>query len=165
MAKTKRLKCLPPVIDRRSRVLILGSFPGPMSLARRQYYAYPRNQFWKIVSAVIDIDPPSSYSGRIASLRKAGIGLWDVIASCRRHNASDANILDPVYNDIASLLKRYPRIRRVYCNGSKSFAVCRARQVGLGVPVQRLPSTSPANAACSYTRKLREWNKICRRIA
>jgi hypoxanthine-DNA glycosylase len=161
--KGRRLKGLAPVVDARSRVLILGSFPGPMSLAKREYYAYPQNQFWKIISDITGAKAPSSYARKISSLRRGGLALWDVIYSCRRHDASDTSISDPVYNDIRGLIKRYPGIKKIFCNGGKSYAVCTARLGDPGIPVVRLPSTSPANASLSYARKLREWRKISRR--
>ena len=36
---------LPPIIDAGVETLILGSFPSPVSLAVRQYYAHRQNQF------------------------------------------------------------------------------------------------------------------------
>jgi hypoxanthine-DNA glycosylase len=48
------LQGLAPVIDKRARVLILGSFPSTASLVAQQYYAHPQNQFWRILGAVIE---------------------------------------------------------------------------------------------------------------
>ena len=45
-----------PVVREDTRVLILGSLPGERSLAERRYYAYPQNQFWRLVGSVIGID-------------------------------------------------------------------------------------------------------------
>lgn len=160
MTKRTKLKGLAPIADERSRILILGSFPGPMSLERREYYAYPRNQFWKIVFGVLGIGVPSIYREKIEALKRKRIALWDAIESCRRENASDGLILDPGFNDIASLVKRCPRIRAIYCNGNKSFSVCKARHENIGVPITYLPSTSPAHAGISCARKKQRWNKI-----
>lgn len=43
---TKR--CFPPVVDRHTRVLVLGSLPGEVSLAQSQYYAHKQKAFWSI---------------------------------------------------------------------------------------------------------------------
>ena len=45
-----------PVVDERTRVLVLGSLPGEISLAKGQYYANPQNQFWRLIEAVIDAE-------------------------------------------------------------------------------------------------------------
>jgi hypoxanthine-DNA glycosylase len=78
--QTKR--SFPPVVDADTRLLVLGSLPGDRSLAAARYYAHPQNQFWQLMSAVIDVDLPSlDYDARLAALRTARVGLWDVVAS------------------------------------------------------------------------------------
>ena len=48
------LRGFPPVVAADTHTLILGSFPGVASLDAAQYYAHPRNQFWRLVGTVID---------------------------------------------------------------------------------------------------------------
>lgn len=156
-ARLPRLHGLAPVIARRSRLVVLGSFPGAASLAAGQYYAHPRNQFWPIVSALWGVDLAAlPYRERIAELRARGLGLWDVYASCRRQGSLDSAIEDAAWNDLASLRRRAPGLVAVAHNGAES---ARARDItlGLGLAVLRLPSTSPANASWSFERKLAAW--------
>jgi len=47
--KRKILRSFKPVVDENSRVLILGSMPGPEALRKRQYYGFDGNHFWKIL--------------------------------------------------------------------------------------------------------------------
>src|SRR5688500_1804559 len=84
---------LPPILNHETRVLSLGSFPGEASLAVKQYYAHPRNQFWPLLSAVLGeklVELP--YIERPARLQAHGIGLWDAIAACKREGSLDASI-------------------------------------------------------------------------
>lgn len=164
MRDKRRLKGFSPVIDKRARILILGSFPGPTALARNQYYGYPGNHFWKIVFGVIGEDPPADYRDKIDALRRNRIALWDVISNCCRKGASDTSILRPVFNDIPSLIRSYPGIRAVFCNGRKAHSIYSARYKGIGVSFKYLPSTSPANAGHSYDYKLRRWRIILRAL-
>jgi len=155
-----RLQGLPPVIGRKTRLLVLGSFPGVASLQAQQYYGHPRNQFWTILSAIWGVDLVSmDYTRRIAEVRRRGLGIWDVYASCRREGSLDSAIEDAELNDLASLRRRAPGLMAVAHNGGESARVMRITRT-LGLPVHRLPSTSPANASWSFERKLAAWRAV-----
>lgn len=150
----------PPVLDRATRILILGSFPGEASLAAQQYYAHPRNQFWRLLSAVTGEDLHGlSYPRRLTRLLAHRIGLWDVLAGCEREGSLDASIRRPQTNEFARLKHRCPNLARVCFNGKTSgkFAPQFAEA---GFETLVLPSSSPANAQYSFEEKLAEWKKI-----
>jgi hypoxanthine-DNA glycosylase len=153
----ERLQGLPPIIDERARVLILGSFPSMASLAAQQYYAHRQNQFWRILGAVLgqpfqDFD----YAARIPMVQAAGIAIWDVFASCSREGSLDAAIRDATANDLAGLQNFAPGLRRICFNGRT--AARRLREVeGLGFEPRVLPSTSPAHAGMTFADKLERW--------
>lgn len=157
VADSPRLLGLPPVADERTRVLLLGSFPGAASLAAQQYYGHPRNQFWPIVGALLGEDLVAQpYDRRLERLRTHGVGLWDVYAACRREGSLDSAIEQAEPNDLASLVARLPALQAIAHNGGESARSLRITR-GFGVPVHRLPSTSPANASWSFERKLAAW--------
>ncbi|MFN6960814.1 MAG: DNA-deoxyinosine glycosylase [Rhodocyclaceae bacterium] len=158
-----RLQGLPPIIDERARVLILGSFPSPASLAAGQYYAHPRNQFWKILGEIIG-QPlvEMDYAAKQAAVKAAGLAIWDVYASCERIGSLDAAIRNGVPNDFArlensALVGRHP-LRRVCFNGRAAGRFA-PRLAALGFETLILPSTSPANASSSYAEKLAAWRQ------
>lgn len=152
---------LAPIVSPATAVLVLGSFPGARSLAQRQYYAHPQNQFWKILQAIWPAEAlptgADSYQKRSEWLLGRGLGLWDVYAACEREGSLDSAIRDAVVNDIAGL--RLPRLAAIAHNGGESFRHAR-HTARLGVPVYRLPSTSPANASWSFERKLAAWRDV-----
>jgi hypoxanthine-DNA glycosylase len=153
----ERLHGLPPIIDERARVLILGSFPSAASLAAGQYYAHKQNQFWRILGAVLgqplaDMD----YAARRAAVKVAGIAIWDVYASCEREGSLDTAIREAVPNDFARLKKSAPALRRIGFNGGTAGRFAK-RLAPLGLETLILPSTSPANASWSFERKLAAW--------
>jgi len=148
---------LGPVIDRDTRLIVLGSFPGVASLRAQQYYGHPRNHFWAILGALWQVDLTSApYPQRLASARAHGLGLWDVYASCRREGSLDSAIQDAQPNDLGSLTRLAPRLRAIVHNGGESARAMRHTRA-LGLPVLRLPSTSPANASWSFEKKLAAW--------
>jgi hypoxanthine-DNA glycosylase len=154
------LRGLPPVVGRHTRLVLLGSFPGAASLAAGQYYAHPRNQFWPLLSSLLGEElVPLAYAQRLQRLRVHGLGLWDVIAECRRDGSLDSAIRDARYNDLASLRRRAPQLVAVAHNGGES-ARAMPLTAALGLAVYRLPSSSPANASWSFERKLAAWRAV-----
>jgi hypoxanthine-DNA glycosylase len=151
------LQGLAPVIARHSRLVVLGSFPGVASLRAQQYYGHPRNHFWPLLSAIWGVDLVAlPYAARIAEVRRHGLGLWDVYARCRREGSLDQAIEEAEFNDLGQLCLRAPGLQLVAHNGGESARAMKQVQA-LGLPVLRLPSTSPANASWSFDRKLAAW--------
>jgi len=151
---------LPPVVDRNTRLLVLGSFPGAASLAAGEYYAHPRNHFWPLLSTLWGVDLRAlGYGARLAEMLRHGLGLWDVYAACRREGSLDQAIEDAEYNNFASLRLLAPELRAVAHNGGESARAMR-HLAACGYGVHRLPSTSPANASWSFERKLAAWRAL-----
>jgi hypoxanthine-DNA glycosylase len=154
---TALLQGLAPVLSRSTRLVVLGSFPGEASLRAQQYYGHPRNHFWPLLGAIWGIDLMAmAYRARLAELRRRGLGLWDIYAACRREGSLDQAIEDAQLNDLASLRRRAPGLRLVAHNGGESARAMR-QVAALGLPVVKLPSSSPANASWSFERKLAAW--------
>ena len=151
-----------PIVDERSRLLILGSMPGVESLRLQQYYANPRNQFWKIIHALFDLEPCESYEERVSFLKSKDIALWDVIENCYREGSLDSNIREEKVNDFRGLFMAYPNIKIVMFNGGKAFETYK-KWIGFNtiekVMFQKLTSSSPANTK-KYDEKLKEWCSI-----
>ena len=153
--------CFPPVVDERTRLLVLGSLPGEESLARGQYYANPLNQFWRLIGGVIGRDlVPLGYEERLAALLDSGVGLWDTVGSARRRGSLDGNIRDTRANDLAELAASLPRLRVVGFNGGKSASLGMKQLAGDDrLALIRLPSSSPA-FTIPFEAKAAEWKKL-----
>jgi hypoxanthine-DNA glycosylase len=148
-----------------ARVLILGTLPGKLSLERRQYYAQPRNVFWRIMGDLLGFDRDLPYEQRTSRLVENGIALWDVCAAAHRSGSLDSNIQipDADVNDFSAFFAMHSRIALVCFNG-KPAAEMYARRVLPSLPagcrdirLVVLPSTSPAHARMPYEEKLRQW--------
>jgi len=155
----------PPVVGNDPMVLVLGSLPGRMSLARQQYYAQPQNAFWKIMGTLCGARPELVYDERLAALGRAGVALWDVLAAAERAGSLDSAIVAATarINDFDALFASACGIRLVCCNGRKAYDLYVRRVAptlggsAASLPVVALPSTSPAYAGMPYAEKLRRW--------
>ncbi len=154
-----------PVADAATRLLVLGSLPGELSLRRRQYYGNPRNQFWKLMGAVLDVDLERlDYEPRLAALRASGAGLWDVVRHARRAGSLDGAIRDHEPNGLSEFAATLPSLRAIGFNGAKASAIGRK---ALGADPRwslvDLPSSSPAHTM-AYERKLTRWLELRRHL-
>ena len=156
-----------PIVDDRTQVLILGTMPGALSLARQQYYAHERNRFWRVMENLLGIPPEATYEKRIAALRAAGIGLWDTLKHCERPGSLDVDIRNGEPNDLSDLLLQHASIRTIALNGKTASAIFRNQILSTLPPavsdrltVLELPSTSPANARGGLPRLWEEWKKL-----
>lgn len=155
-----RISSFPPIVDKSSKILILGSVPGVKSLQMQQYYAHPQNNFWKLMFHLLDTDFSSDYTTRLQLLKKHHIALWDVIESCERKGSKDTDIKSEIDNDIQELINSYPNIKIIFCNGQKSYKNL-LKVVGKNfiIPIVVLPSTSPLHTI-KFEEKLEQWKII-----
>lgn len=148
-----------PIYDNQSEILILGSFPSVKSRANQFYYGHPQNRFWKVTAGIFKENVPESIEEKKEFLLRNHIALWDVIASCDIIGSSDSSIKNVVANDMDTILKTAP-IGAIYANGDKAYQLFLKYCKKDGQPpVQKLPSTSPANAAWNVERLTKAWAK------
>ena len=157
-------KGLAPIIDKSTRILILGSLPSDESIRKQQYYGNPGNDFWRLISEVIGVDITAlDYSARIGKLQEHGIGLWDVFFAGEREGSMDSNIKGGEINDFSNLKNVTPNLQLVCFNGKKAGEfekIIRER----GIETKVLPSSSGANRRNSKKRIV-EWRSIADSIA
>lgn len=149
---------IPPVFDQNSQILILGSFPSVKSRQARFFYHHPQNRFWKVLSSLFNDKLPDTVDEKKDFLIHHQIAVWDVIASCDIQGSSDSSIQNAKANDLSGILKAAP-IRQIYTNGGTAYKLYHKYCEPLtGEKAIKLPSTSPANAAFSLERLIKEWN-------
>ena len=158
-----------PVIGSDSKVLILGSLPSRQSLLEQEYYANPRNSFWRIMREIVVFASGNSYESRCNTLINNGIALWDVLASSVRPGSLDSaiDIASAKENNFSGLFEKHQGIKLVCFNGVKARdlfdrLVLNSMSTPEGFDLVNLPSSSPAHAAMSYERKLERWSVIGR---
>lgn len=156
------LNSFKPIVDEGSRILILGSMPGVESLRLQQYYANPRNQFWKLIYSIFDSEPHQAYEKRVSFIKEKRIALWDVIETCYRDGSLDSAIKGERVNDFKGLFAACPNIKGVLFNGGKAYETFK-KWIGFemfpNLRFLKLTSSSPANTR-KFEEKLREWMHI-----
>jgi TDG/mug DNA glycosylase family protein len=151
--------CFPPVTRPDTRLLVLGSLPGAVSLAKQRYYAHPQNQFWRLIGAVIERDLiPLPYGERLEALLAAGVGLWDTVAAATREGSLDAHIRLHEASDLAALAATLPDLKAIGFNGGTSARIGRKQLAASDrFALVDLPSSSPVYASLSFERKREAW--------
>ena len=149
-----------PLYNKKSRVLILGSFPSVKSREQNFFYGHPQNRFWKVIAAVYEQPLPRTIEEKKQLILDNGLALWDSIASCEITGSSDSSIRNARANDINVILESC-NIEKIYCNGRKSHELYRKYiEPATGRAAACLPSTSPANAQWSLEKLIGAWAEI-----
>ena len=151
-----------PVFNKDSRILILGTFPSVKSREQHFYYGHPQNRFWKVLARVTEEPLPATIQEKQTLLLAHRIAVWDVIHSCEIIGSSDSSIRNVIPADIGGLLPQ-TSITGIFGNGNKAcelFEKYTAPSLS-SFPrlrnIQKLPSTSPANASWSLERLSLYW--------
>ncbi len=149
-----------PIYNANSNVLILGTFPSVKSREHHFYYGHPQNRFWKVISTLIHTKLPQSIEAKKAMLLAHGIAIWDVIQSCDIVGSSDSSITNVIPMDFSRILAQ-SQVKRIFANGATAAKLYQKYcEQSTGIPIIKLPSTSPTNAAFSLEKLLNEWSII-----
>jgi hypoxanthine-DNA glycosylase len=153
------ISSFPPFVNSHTEILILGTMPGITSLKKQEYYAHPRNHFWKIIYTLFNNIPVSVvFNEKISFLKMHRIGLWDVLENCERKGSLDVHIKNQTENDFESLFQEFPGITKIVFNGKESYRYFNKKFGQLkGISYHVMPSTSPANTM-SFENKLKIWS-------
>lgn len=151
---------IPPVWNKNSRVLILGSFPSVKSRENGFFYGHRQNRFWKVLAAVFDSPVPETIEEKKQLLLENNIALWDVIAACDITGSADSSIRNVKPNDILPIIMK-SRITTVFVNGNTAAKLYEKYLFPkTKIKATVLPSTSPANAKYSLKMLVERWKVI-----
>ena len=156
-----KIESFPALSNPKATVLLLGTMPGAMSLALKEYYGHPRNYFWKLLATILEKIPSDNYAIKKEMLLQNQIAVWDVLQHCERQGSLDSAIINEVPNDFTTFLQQHPNIRLIAFNGQKAASFFKKHvELQQSYEFLTLSSTSPANASKSFEQKLEEWKKI-----
>ncbi len=137
-----------------ANVVILGTFPGELSLCANEYYSDSRNQFWQLLGIA-----ETDYKAKMKALEEKEIALWDIIASCERDGSADKNIKNVKYNDLSTL-----KGKTVLFNGKKAYGhflkAQKQQNIDLNVTDKNVLPSSSAALTVILKDKKKQWEKI-----
>ena len=160
---------IPDVLAPGLRVLFCGINPGRVSAAAKAHFAYPRNDFWRLLCAA-GFTPRLLEPADQFELLTYGVGVTN--AAVRTTPGSG----DLRKADFAGAAERFERIAAelkpawIGFVGKEAYRGAFGERPELGVQERRLantrlfvlPSTSPANAAVPWEERLRWFEELSR---
>lgn len=155
-----KIYSFPSIVTKDSKVLVLGTMPGKMSLQLKQYYGHGGNHFWRIIYDLFEEDLATDYESRVEFANRKRIAIWDVLQACERESSADSDIVMDEPNDFKAFFEKYDNIEVIFFNGKKAKEYFDEYYPQNELPVYVLPSTSPANTWFTYSGKLQEWNRL-----
>jgi hypoxanthine-DNA glycosylase len=155
------IKSFKPIVFENSKILILGSIPGVISLQKSEYYGNKQNYFWKIIFSIFEKEFSENYLDKINLLKINNIALWDVIETCQREGSSDSAINNEKANDIKNLSHNYQNIKHIIFNGKTAEKYFKKHiKTVENIKFYTFPSTSGANARMNFEKKIGIWKKM-----
>lgn len=100
------------------------------------------------------------HEARLAALMKAGIGLWDTVASARREGSLDGALRKVERAALPDLVATLPALRAIGFNGVTAAKIGRKALGETALALIDLPSSSPAHASMSFTQKAERWKSL-----
>jgi G/U mismatch-specific DNA glycosylase (fragment) len=150
---------LAPWVNEKTKVLILGTMPGDISIQQQSYYFNPRNAFWKIINKLFN--STSRLEKNRSFLNNIGIGLWDVYKEGLRKGSLDTGFIgNPSINEIKDLLNQYQSIKSLVFNGQNTYKAFLKAIGKVNIPCYVFPSTSSAYSRMTFEEKLKVWTKL-----
>ena len=160
LAENNRIYGFEPIIYPNSKVLILGSLPGKVSLEKKMYFADKGNYFWKFLSLFLNKSYPETNEEKMVMLMNSGVALWDVYKSGIRidknekKTSNDKDIYDYELNDIRGILKQFPQIKKIGVAGKTAYKSF--KKAFHDIDAVCLPSTSGSNGGQWGNKKIDE---------
>lgn len=151
----------PPISNADTEVLILGTLPGDKSLKSGEYFAHPRNRFWRIISVITNNPVPQEYQEKLDLLNRTGIGVWNVLHKAHRKGSLDTAIQNAVPNDIPGFIAQHKKLKVIGFDGLKAEALFDkyfTRRSDL--TYISLPGCSPANARFNLEALCEKWSGL-----
>lgn len=147
---------LPPIYNKNSQILILGSMPSIKSREVKFYYGHPQNRFWHVLEKVFEM----KIIDKKQFLLDNKIALWDVLASCEISLSSDSSIKNELPNNIPEILKMTD-IKIIFTTGKTAYKYYQKYFKDIiSLPVINLSSTSPANCRRNLEELIEEYKII-----
>lgn len=147
-----------PIYNKKSKILILGSFPSVKSRENNFYYAHPKNRFWKLISKILNTKEPITIEDKTKLILNNKLAIYDVIKSCEIQGSSDSSIKNVEINDINYIINN-SSIEKIIFNGNKAYELYNKYETNKFSNTKVLPSTSPANARYSFEKLYNVWFK------
>lgn len=152
---------LPPIYNKESKLLILGSFPSVKSRQVSFYYGNKQNRFWRTVCGFFEEEIPSTIEGKVSFLYRRNIALWDMVMACEIEGSADASIKLEELADLNLILPN-ANIQKIFLNGTLAYDLFMRSYPHLADIAVKMPSTSPANPRFSAEIWHNELNNIFR---
>ena len=151
----------PPIADPGTEILILGTLPGDRPLQSGEYFAHPRNRFWRIIATISNNPMPENYPQKLALLKSTRIGLWNVLHKARRKGSLDSAIQNEVPNKLPAFIAAHKELRVIAFDGRKAEVLYdKYFSRNPQLTYISLPGCSPANARFNLRDLCEKWAGI-----